>query len=353
MLNFTNIDNISTLFKSKRKFRYMQLGISSNCILSCKMCPRTDFQDSWNSTDMSIETFRNTSKFFPHTERVYLSGWGEPLLNPNFPSMIHIAKQAGCFVGFTTNGALLDDTITRKIISLQTDLVSMSFAGATPETHEFMRTGSDFEQLTRNLRRVADLKITMNSESPHILMLFMMTKKNVNELPKSVQLAADLGADSIVAANLDYTPMPFHDDLKAFSCEKADPTFVREVREAHELADAKNLPFHVFSLEREPTLVCSEDPLHNLYISEEGFVSPCVYLALPMREIPRIFCGEKVTIPRTSFGNINDRNLFEIWADPGYSLFRKKFEERLKTRECASKDSLPEACRTCYKCQGI
>jgi MoaA/NifB/PqqE/SkfB family radical SAM enzyme len=39
---------------------------------------------------------------------VHLQGWGEPLLHRQFFEIVARAKKAGCRVGTTTNGILLD-----------------------------------------------------------------------------------------------------------------------------------------------------------------------------------------------------------------------------------------------------
>jgi len=300
---------------------------------------------------MTANIFRRTSKFFQYTENVYLSGWGEPLLNPLFPSMIETAKKEGCRVGFTTNGALVNDTIAEKIVSLETDLICFSFAGSIAETHEMIRAGSSFERLMRNIRSIVGLKRELKHDKPRILLLYMMTQQNMKELPHSVDLAADAGANGVVATNLDYVAVPLQDKLKAFSCDKADSWFVSLVSESYRRADDRNISFHAFPIEMKPVRVCSENPLSNLYISEDGGVSPCVYLNPPTEEITRIFCGRKESISRVRFGNINNQSLLEIWKSPEYALFRSSYAKRRDSPEAF--DTIPPACRTCYKAYGI
>lgn len=352
-LDARDIEKVLGLFKREREFQYIQIGISSRCFLSCAICPSTCFQDRWNSMDMSTETCKNISRFFPYTKNVYLSGWGEPLLNSHFLDMIRMAKAADCSVGFTTNGSLLNDALNRKIIDLQTDLISVSLGGATAETHEYHRAGSDFEQLTRNMRSLDDIKKSSLSDKPQVQLLFMMTKENMEELPLSIEFAAKVGAHGVVATNLDYVAVPLHNEWKAFSCHKADEAFVEHISEAEERARDKGVSFHAFPIEMKLVPVCSEDPLNSLYISEDGYVSPCVYLTSPTPEIPRIFCGENSVIPRTSFGNINEQSLFEIWNSHEYVLFRNKYKRRHKRARCEFIDDLPEICKTCYKAYGI
>lgn len=299
---------------------------------------------------MDLETFKKLSDFFPMVKNIYLSGWGEPLLNPHFFEMVKLAKKAGCNVGFTTNGALLDNKTIRDLVKDQVDLVSISLGGATQESHESKRVGSHFKKVNEKLALLNSIKIESRSEKPRILLLFMMFKENLNELANVVTLAADLKADGIVATNLDYVGHPSQDELRAFSCTNTIEESIVKIIEAQELAEKRNIYFKAFPLQMNPVQVCSEDPLNNLYISEKGDVSPCVYLNLPLDTIPRIFCNEKTKITPLTFGNIKENTLLKIWKDKEYVSFRENFDSR---KMKANSAPLPESCKTCYKAYGI
>ena len=313
------------------------------------MCPRTVFRDRWASADMALETYGRIAENFSDVRNVYLSGWGEPLLNPHFPEMVRLAKEAGCTAGFTTNGARLDDGTMGQLIDDRVDLVSLSLAGATAPTHDSRRTGSRFNEVVEKLERLQALKKRRRSESPRVLLLFMMFRDNLGELPEAVRLAERVGAGGVVATNLDYVGHASMDDLKAFTCQDpAEPPRGR-VAEAMELAERLGVEFTAFPLGLGRVRLCSEDPLNNLYVSEDGEVSPCVYLNPPMPEVPRIFCGEETVVPRTSFGNINERSLQEIWEGEDYSSFRSQLKKLAEGKA----PFLPEECRTCYKAYGL
>lgn len=177
----------------------------------------------------------------------------------------------------------------------------------------------------------------------------MMFKDNLDELSEGVRLAEKLGADGIVATNLDYVGHAVMDELKAFSCGEAPGSPINEINEAESLAERLGVNFVAFPLEKGRAGLCSEDPLNNLYVSEDGEVSPCVYLNLPMGEIPRIFCGERAVTPRLGFGNVNEKGLMEIWNGEGYASFRSQVKD-IKSGGAAA---LPEPCRTCYKTYGL
>jgi MoaA/NifB/PqqE/SkfB family radical SAM enzyme len=344
-----SIGGMLQLLSRKRKYNYLQIGVSSRCTHSCAMCPRTVFRDQWTSSDMTLETYERIAENFSNVSNVYLSGWGEPLLNPHFPEMVRLAKEAGCTTGFTTNGARLDDETIGLLIDDRVDLVSLSLAGATASTHDSRRTGSKLNELTGKLARLNRMKKRSRSEKPGVLLLYMMFKDNLGELSEAVRLAEKLGADGIVATNLDYVGNTVMDELRAFSCGEAPGSHINEINEAESLAERLGVNFVTFPLEKGRARLCSEDPLNNLYVSEDGDVSPCVYLNLPMGEIPRIFCGERTVTPRLGFGNVNERSLTEIWNGEDYASFRSQ----VKNIKSGGAAALPEPCRTCYKTYGL
>ncbi len=307
---------------------------------------------AWNSADMPPETYERIALSFSDAQNVYLSGWGEPLFNDHFLGMVRSAKEVGCTVGFTTNGARLDEVIMRGLVELRADLMGVSLAGATPRTHGSMRRGSDLNEVYSRIAQLKAIKKEAGSDKPRIMLFFIMLKDNMEELPDCVERAATLETEGVVATNLDYVGDAVQDRLKAFSCGTPAEGSLEKVSEASELAERLGVYFRAFPLEMGRVRVCSEDPINNLYVSEGGDVYPCVYLGLPMARIPRIFCGRGTALPRVSFGNVNDRSLIDIWEDEVYASFRRRYEARLKEHNPDS-SSLPEVCKTCYKAYGI
>ena len=108
---------------------WIQVEISSYCNATCIYCPHTGFQGNWKNRFLSPQTFENLMPAFRKTNLVYLQGWGEPFIHPEFFKMLQIAKDAGCMVGTTTNGTLLTREIIEKMVSQGIDVVGFSLAG--------------------------------------------------------------------------------------------------------------------------------------------------------------------------------------------------------------------------------
>jgi MoaA/NifB/PqqE/SkfB family radical SAM enzyme len=363
----------------RRPFIAFQVELTSRCQLKCIMCPRTVFSEEWESGDMPLSVYEKISKYFHLVKNVHLQGWGEPLLHPNLFDMIRIAKAKSCNVSVTTNGALLTTDVSEKLIKYGMDIVAISISGASKETHESIRKGSNFDHLLINIKAFNNLKQKMKSKTPKLIISFLMIKTNIENLPEIVNLAKEIGVDEIVATNLDYTPTQQQDDQKAFPCNAEDNSFKKFIETSMQQAKKIKLPFRVYPIEMEEVVMCEMNPLRIVFISHDGCVSPCVYLNMTKRGlIPRIFCGKQYEIERQCFGNIGEYDFMEIWASNAYKNFRKAYHNRVniirkaysdigfemgaidKIRDAEKaaekallKSPMPEACGTCYKAYNI
>jgi len=351
-----------------RPFEAFQIEVTSRCTLRCVMCPRVALADRWPSLDLPWGAFQRIADAFRHTRFVHLQGWGEPLLHPRLFDMIAAAKAAGCQVGFTTNGMLLDRPARERLVSLEVDLVAISIAGATRRTHEGIRVGSEFATILWNVSRLLALRNGRRGIGPKVALFFLMTKTNVSELPAAVDMAASLGADELVATNLDYVATPTHEALKVFAFPENGGGCARIVDEARERARRAGLGFRPYPLDPGEVAVCEANPLKMLFVACDGWVSPCNYMGLAGRtEIPRYFAGREIEVPRLRFGNVLDQDLLDIWVSPAYRAFRRQFEARVSearmlalgvgtTGDVPSEPGMPpppDACRTCYKLYGL
>jgi MoaA/NifB/PqqE/SkfB family radical SAM enzyme len=350
-----------------RPFEALQIEVTSRCCLKCEMCPRSALAPQWPEVNLSWEAFERIASAFRYVRHVHLQGWGEPLLHPRLFEMIAAVKAAGCRVGLTTNGMGLDRETAGKLVAADLNLLSVSIAGATRETHEHLRVSSSFFSIVENVREIVRQRAEHPPNALKIELSYLMTKTNIAELPQAVELAGSLGVDELYAINLDYVVTPAHDGLKVFDRASLRDGFVRIVEEAQERARRADLAFRIYPLDLEEVAVCEAQPTKILFVSCEGWVSPCTYLALPgMTEIPRCFQGKPVRVPAARFGNVLEQGLMNIWENPAYRAFRKSFADRrlaLAARSVAAVSGTagaewkmpppPEPCRTCYKLYGV
>jgi MoaA/NifB/PqqE/SkfB family radical SAM enzyme len=362
--------------KGRRPFIAFQIEPTSRCQLNCVMCPRTALSDAWEPGDMPLSAYERISGHFHLAEDVHLQGWGEPLVHPSLFEMVRIAKRANCKVSLTTNGVLLIPRVSERLLKEGVDTVALSIAGASKATHESIRCGSNYEQLIGNIEALSGLKARLKSRTPKLVLSFLMTRTNIEELPEMVRLAKEIGIDDLVATNLDYTPTWTQDGLKAFSCGRAEAGFMKIIDEAKKRALKSRLPLRVYPLEGEEVVMCELNPLQMVFFTHDGCVSPCVYLNLTKKgPIPRIYCGSHYDVQRLSFGNIEKTDFHDIWESAGYKSFRAAYRKRMDVLEKSnmalvfdmeelartereikrglSANPIPDVCKTCYKAYGF
>ncbi len=342
------------------RWSVIQIEITSRCPLRCSFCPNKTLGKNWWHGDFPFELFRDQiAPYLARFDLAYLQGWGEPLLHPQIWEMVRAVKTAGCRVGFTTCASLLDETNGARLLDEGVDLLSISFAGATRDTHEALRVGSDYARLTAHIAQ-----LTARKRATQIELHFLMMRTNIHELPTFVRLAATLGADQVVATNVTYAPTPEIEAAHIFA-ERPDPQHRAMLAEAEREARRLQIEFRAYPLTPEPnTLECDAQPTTTVFVNHRGEVAPCVYAGIPVKDcIPRIFQNGDHAFAPVSFGNVRD-GLLPVMQGAARAEFVGAFRARKVSAFSAlaaaasGTDEMrltpaPPVCRSCYKMFGV
>ena len=128
-----------------------------------------------------------------------LVGWGEPLVHPQFASILEILKrEAGprARLALTTNGTRLTDWIER-LLDANVMEYAVSIHAANTTTHQdLMGLGpQDFDRVTRAVRQLTAKK----AEFPqlHVTLVLVVTRQNLAEIPAFIEMSEQLGADQV------------------------------------------------------------------------------------------------------------------------------------------------------------
>jgi MoaA/NifB/PqqE/SkfB family radical SAM enzyme len=329
------------------------------------MCPWSDLHPE--EAQMSWETFTHIAQYFHLAQGVDFTGGGEPTTHPRLPGMVRAAKEAGCQVGFSTNGTLLDPGLSKTLVSLGIDWISFSIDAATAETYERIRQGAEFETVIKNVEALRDTKSSRGGKSPKVMMVFVMMRENYHELPLYIDLAHKLGVEQIIFKNLDVILKDDDDGRRLFSHDGPPPPDVEAaMAEARKRSQKQGIGLRLYAMQPQELMMCENDPLHNLFFTWAGYVSPCITLSYAE---DRVFDGRRHLVPTERFGNINDESLETIWDSAAYQQFRSAYEIRVRLERQATINALigseegespspavplaPAACRTCYYLYGV
>ena len=85
---------------------------------------------------------------------------------------------------------------------MQIGVIRVSLHGATAETAMGIMQGSRFEDVKANLSALVRLREERGVRYPRLHIAFVGMKKNIDEFPDFVKLAADLGADSVTLSSM-------------------------------------------------------------------------------------------------------------------------------------------------------
>jgi sulfatase maturation enzyme AslB (radical SAM superfamily) len=178
-----------------------QLEICNICNIACRMCALT-VDPQYKTTGVSrrmmkFETVEKMADFWPTVTKCYLMGLGEPTLNPDFLRIVEYLKSFGIALSFNTNGMLVDEAMARRFVAAGVDNITFSIDGATAETYNFIRVGSDFDTVVANIRRLAALKREAGARLPNIVLANVVMSDNIREAEALVEFGADVGASQV------------------------------------------------------------------------------------------------------------------------------------------------------------
>ena len=160
------------------------LDISEVCNLMCPMCSCTILHKDKNRAVMQLNTFETIiQKIKNYAGFIFLTGKGEPLLNPNFIEFVKICKKEGIRVGTSTNCTPLTEELSRKIIESGLDYIIFPLESTNKADYEKIRVGANFETVVRNINRFLLLKKQLESDI-FVVLQSLSSEKKLNKYYK-------------------------------------------------------------------------------------------------------------------------------------------------------------------------
>jgi len=236
---------------------------TAKCNLYCPMCPReTHKQPKEDMTDEIFTSLVNESG--RSAEHMMLIGLGEPLLDPKIFDRIEYCARHRVSTLLSTNGTLLDEESTERLLTGPLAHITLSFDGSTKESFEYYRKGARFEKVRDNFVRFARRKHDLNAPVQVVVQMVRM-ERNAGEVDDFVRF---------------WKAVPGVDEVRI----KEDETNLMQPEAGHEASDWKH-PCHY--LWRGPA-----------YVKHNGDVYPCC---------------QSYMLDGSPIGNIGTQPLEEIW----------------------------------------
>ncbi len=303
-------------------FEWIQVEVSSKCNADCMYCPHGIYKERWIERNMSFELYGKLFPAFKKSELVYLQGWGEPLLNPDFFKMVEATRQYGCLVGTSTNGTLINSEVIEKVFDSGLDIIAFSLAAAT-DLNDTIRKGTKFEKIMESIARLDEEKRKRKLSKPEIHIAYLLLRSYLSEAERLPEIFKNTGVSQVVISTLDFVPSFGLDKetIKPLTLEEYN-LFASQLDDIVENGRRSgiNIYYRLFKPGR-PASNCTENIQHSLFVSSDGSVSPYVFTNLPVDNISDI----NMSYEQLIFGNVDSENLSDIWTKDEYKSFRASF----------------------------
>lgn len=317
--------------------REIQLEVTGACNLACRMClvryrPKLGKREG----AMCLHVFKAIVDDLPDLEKLTLQGLGEPLLAPDFDRMVEYACARGIRVGFNTNGTLLTRERAERLVAAGVDWLHVSLDGATKETYEAIRDGSDFDRVRTNIAGLVGVRQARDTERPTIQLVFVAMRRNLHELSALVRLAAELGVESVWVQNLSHSfsdtdPSGGYAAIRRFAAGEAlwaepNSDAVRRFEDARALAGELGIELRLPRLEEPPPVDRPAGspgchwPFESAYVTHDGDVQPCCMV---------------MGADRAVLGNAEGVGFAAVWTNEAYRAFREALLTEHPPEVCA------------------
>jgi len=194
----------------------LYIEVTNQCNLDCRTCVRHAWTESMGKmSDLVFTRIIEGLPAFKPLPSVFFGGFGEPLLHPRIIEMITRLKNLGVPVELITNGTLLTQEMSRKLVEAGLDTLWVSIDGAKPESYTDVRLGAALPDVLRNIEQLNRVRYSYECRSALRLgIAFVAMKRNIADLPEVAQIARHLRAHYLMVTNvLPYTPEMLDDVL--------------------------------------------------------------------------------------------------------------------------------------------
>ncbi len=303
-------------------------NFTNMCNLRCRHCYQR--ADKPLPNELSLEEKINLVKQLDEADvaSIAFSG-GEPLIHPHFLRVAFEAHRRGMYVAVATNGMVITDEMAKKMKKAGVEYVEISLDAADPVLHDRFRGVKGAWE--------AAIKGIKNSVENGFLTAIAttVTKYNITEVPKIIELAEKLEVDRVVFFN--FIPVGRGSDIVELDIspeerEELLKYLYKETKKRKVLLVSTAPQYARISLQQSQKFV---SPTHFALEESEGLTYLANYIG--GCGAGRIYCAIQpngdvtpcVFMPDLVVGNVREKKFKEIW-DTSKVFLNLRNRERLK-----------------------
>lgn len=316
----------------------LQIEITSNCNLRCKMCPlsTTGTLSSITPGHMHELVWEDLLPFARSVGNVMIAGFGEPLVHKGCLPLLRQLDAEGIAISIVTNGMAITPRTAAELTAIRGLYhINVSIDSPDPVAYQAIR-GADVGKALAGLRNL--MEAIDNPE--RVSVSSVVTAENIATLAAFPPILAGLGVRYYVLQELinyvdetsELDPIqldqfPGHIEQIRARCAESGVTFQSTIPERLHLALHDNERLHD-SFYDDTYLSVDQARQCNLaweipYVDKDGLVYPCCYAATQGAAI---------------LGDLRQASMAQVWAGEAYQGFRAAILDGRTT---------PEICRSC------
>ena len=287
-------------------------AITDKCNLNCLHCR------GMVSPELDAERVLKVAEQIPLLKpRWIIIEGGEPLLRQELFEVIEIIHKGGIKIYLISNGMFLNESIARRLADFDVNLM-ISIDGADEKSYEQIREGASFEKLKRSVAIANEYEILDSCP-------VTIGRHNYEQLGQMFKFAKEIGYKKLTFLGIkpcrDYASYA----LNGAQYESIFLSLVKYQRE-YMMSVYFDEPFFKpflkehdidYSIEGENGIIVPDTSScifgNYMFIETNGDVKPCTFVPIVM-------------------GNVNEKNLGEIWDDMHNSELVKQVKD-FSTRE--------------------
>ncbi len=178
---------------------------TTRCNLGCVMCVKQARGSDVAEGNLSPAIFAALEPAFSRLEALVLNGIGEPLLNPRLEEFIRRARRAmpdNGWVGFQSNGLLLNNLRATALVNAGLDRICLSIDAFSADTFRRVREGGELAAIEQAFEALAYAKNLCGRPDLQVGVEFVLMRSNLHELPAALRWAAGRGASFAIVTHM-------------------------------------------------------------------------------------------------------------------------------------------------------